>query len=127
MKRSRERLKVEFLEEAEELFDELMAWDENTPEPNLTQIEDIILALRKRMGERMAQAVINRQEMRRPSEKIHCPECEKEVDSKGPKGSQVETRVGGMQIERSYYYCPRCQQGFFPSGSTTDVVGETME
>ena len=37
------------------LFDELMEWDEQTEKPNMTQIEEIVLALRKRFGERMAQ------------------------------------------------------------------------
>jgi hypothetical protein len=46
MKTSQEKLKAEFLAKADNLFDELMAWDEQTHEPNLTQIEDIVLQLR---------------------------------------------------------------------------------
>ncbi len=116
MKKSRVRLKAEYMAEAEELFDELMAWDESTFEPDMAQIEDVILALRKRIGERMAEAVLARQEMGQPSEKIHCPECEKEMEDKGQKESDVETQVGNLKIERSYYYCPRCRRGLFPLG-----------
>ena len=45
-----------------------------------------------------------------------CPHCGGPTQNKGQKGNQVESRVGGVQLERAYYYCPRCQQGFFPPG-----------
>jgi hypothetical protein len=28
----------------------------------------------------------------------------------------IETRLGTIQIERTYYACPECGEGFFPSG-----------
>ena len=116
MKKSQDQLKVEFIAEAEELFDELMEWEEQTDKPNLTQIEDIILELRKRLGERMAQQMIMRQEKRQPAERVQCPGCDGEMATKGLKGNQVETRIGNLKIERGYYYCPACKQGIFPPG-----------
>ncbi len=116
MKTNREKLKAEFIAEAEELFDQLMEWDEHTSKPDMTQIE-----------EQMAQAVLARQDNRQPAEKMSCPKCEGELEPKGQKGNQVESRMGSLRVERSYYYCPRCQQGFFPSGSATETVGETLE
>ena len=127
MKTNQEKLKAEFLAEAEALFDELMGWDEHTSKPDLTQIEEIVLQLRERLGKQMVQAVIGRQENRQPAQKMSCPVCKGELEAKGEKGNQVETRVGSLRIERSYYYCPRCRQGFFPSGSATEAVGETLE
>jgi uncharacterized protein with PIN domain len=127
MKKSREQLKAEFIAEAEELFDELMEWEEQTDKPNLTEIEEIILVLRKRFGERMAQQMIMRQEERQPAERVHCPQCDGEMATKGLKGNQVETRIGNLKIERGYYYCPKCKQGIFPPGSATDAMGETVE
>ncbi len=127
MKTNREKLKTEFLAEAEELFDQLMEWDEHTLKPDLTQIEEIVLQLRQRLGEQMAQVVIARQENRQPAERMSCPQCEGELEPKGQKGNQVESWIGSLRIERGYYYCPRCRQGFFPSGSATETVGETLE
>jgi hypothetical protein len=127
MKKSREQLKVEFIAEAEELFDELMEWDEQNEKPNLTQIEEIVLALRKRFGERIAQKVIMGQEERQPAEKVPCPACGREMENKGMKNNQVETQIGNLKIERGYYYCPDCKQGLFPPGSATDALGETVE
>ena len=116
MKTSEEKLKAEFLAEAEALFDQLMSWDEQTCEPDMSQIEEIVLQLRQRLGEQMAQAVMARQEKRQPAEKVICPQCQGEAETKGQKRNRVESRVGSLQLERSYYYCPRCRQGFFPPG-----------
>ena len=116
MKRSQEKLKAEFMEEAEALFDELMVWEGENKEPDLTQIEEIVLKLRKRFGEQLAQAVIQRQEKRQPAKKISCPQCGGELVTKGEKNNRVETRVGLMEVERVYYYCPQCKQGIFPPG-----------
>ena len=116
MKKSREELKAEFIAEAEELFDEMMEWEEQTEKPNLTQIEGIVLELRKRFGERMAQKMIMRQEERQPAERVPCPECGGEMENKGMKDHQVETQIGNLKIDRDYYYCPKCKQGIFPPG-----------
>jgi uncharacterized protein with PIN domain len=121
MKTSQEKLKAKFMEEAEALFDQLMAWDDQTPEPNLTQIEDIVLELRQRLGEQMAQALIARQEKRQPEEKMSCPQCRGAVETKGQKENRVESRAGGLQTERSYYYCPRCRKGFFSLDEQLDL------
>ena len=127
MKKSREQLKTAFMVEAEELFDELMEWDEQTREPDLTQNEEKKLELRKRFGEQLAQQVILRQEERQPAAKVNCSGCGGEMDSKGLKGNRVETRIGNLEIARGYYYCPRCKQGLFPPGSATQDMGETLE
>jgi hypothetical protein len=58
MKKTRTGLKSEFIAEAEALFDELMAWDESTPEPDLMQIEEVVLQLRQRLGEQLAQTAL---------------------------------------------------------------------
>jgi len=85
MKTSQEKLKAEFLAKADVLFDELMTWDEQTSEPNLTQIEEIVLRLRQQLGEQMTQAVIARQEKRQPAETVRCPKCQGVAEPKGQK------------------------------------------
>jgi uncharacterized protein with PIN domain len=105
-------VEAEFLAKADVLFDQLMVWDEQTHEPNMTQIEEIVLQL----GEQMAQALMARQEKRQPAEKVCCPECQGVAVSKGQKRNRVESRQGSLQLERSHYYCPHCQKGFYPPG-----------
>jgi hypothetical protein len=58
MKETREQRKAEFLQEAELLFDELLDWEEGTKAPTLTEIEEVILTIRERMGRKMVSSVL---------------------------------------------------------------------
>lgn len=127
MKRIRAELKTELLAQAEVLIDELLDWTVDTPGPTLTQIEDVILKLRKRLSEQMALAVIQAQDAVRPVPGPRCPACEREMHYKDMKDNTVESRVGGLPLARGYYYCEHCQAGLFPPGSTTGAVGQALE
>lgn len=119
MKRTRADLKIELLSRAELLIDELLDWNEQTSEPNLTQIEDIVLKLRKQLGEHMALAVIDTQETKRPAPGPRCPQCRREMHYKDMKANTVESRVGALPLQRGYYYCETCRTGLFPPRPTT--------
>jgi hypothetical protein len=127
MKKSQGQIKAIFMAEVGELFDELMEWDEQTQEPDLTQIEEKVLELRKRFGEQIAQKVILNQEERQPAARVICAGCGGEMIPKGMKGSQIETRIGNLKITRGYYYCLQCKQGLFPLGPATKDLGKTLE
>ena len=114
MKRTRDQLRAELLSEAEEVIDELLDWHEGTAAPTLTEIEDVVLKLRKQLGERMAGTVLEDQEAVHPVPGPDCPSCGQEMHYKGMKEVTVEGRNGTMKLERAYYYCSPCRQGFFP-------------
>ena len=113
---ARPDLKSELMSEAEGIIDELVAWTAETPAPNLTQIEDIVLKLRQRLSERMALAVIGAQEAVRPVPGPECPTCGREMHYKDRKSNTVESRVGQLPLARGYYYCEACKAGLFPPG-----------
>ena len=119
MKLTRAQKEGKLREAAEEMIEALLAWDEESEAPDLTQIEDVILGLRQRMGQEMLEVVVAGQETKEPAEAPVCLGCGAEMRSKGGKGRKVESRVGGISVNRSHYYCARCQSGLFPPGSTT--------
>ena len=114
MKRSRAQKKAELLAEAEALIESLLDWDARTSKPNLRQIEDEVLELRQRFGQRLAQTVIEDQEAKQPAAAPRCPQCGEEMRNKGQKGADIESRLGTLAVERGYYYCARCESGLFP-------------
>jgi hypothetical protein len=115
MKLSREELKAKLLAETELAIDELLDWNERNQQPTLTDIEDIVLKLRKRVGERMANALIAEQ-AGQGGETPSCPNCGQPMENKGYRESQIESRAGSVSAKRIYYYCPDCQRGTFPPG-----------
>ena len=55
----RDEAKRRLLAKAEELIDELLAWDQEKEKPTLTEIEGVGLRLRKELGDEMAEVVIS--------------------------------------------------------------------
>jgi hypothetical protein len=110
----RKELRAELLAEAEAVIDELLDWHEGAKAPTLEAIEDVILDLRQKLGERMAQAVVEDQEAVRPVPGPACASCGREMHYKGMKGVRVTGRLGVSELNRAYYYCDRCGGGLFP-------------
>jgi predicted RNA-binding Zn-ribbon protein involved in translation (DUF1610 family) len=116
MKRSAEEKRERLMARAGRVVDEYLVWEETHPRPDLTQIEDIALKLRQELGEEIAQMVVEDQEGRVPVPGPGCPKCGEEMRYKGEKRVEVESRVGGLNIERGYYICPQCGESIFPPG-----------
>lgn len=116
MKLTREQKKAKLMARLEKAVEELLDWEEQTEKPNLTQIEDIVLKLRKQVGEEMADEVLTELGGQAPVPGPACPECGREMRYKGRHAKQLESRAGEMEYERGYYACPDCDEGFFPPG-----------
>ena len=127
MKGKSERLKAELMAEAEAAIDELLGWHEDTTGPTLTEIEEVVLKLRKRLGERMTKVVVEDQEAVRPVPGPGCNTCGREMHYKGMKEVTVAGRVGVAKLERGYYYCDRCRSGLFPPRSAVGAQGKALE
>ncbi len=116
MSGGREQRKVELMKEAEALIDELLDWTASTERPNLSQIEEEVLKLHQRFSEELVQAVVEVQEAKQPAIGPRCVKCGQAMSYKGQKKVTMQTWVGEVELERGYYHCAPCQEGFFPSG-----------
>jgi hypothetical protein len=116
MKRTRSQKAEQLRKAADEVIEALLDWDEGNEAPTLREIEDEVLWLRQRIGQAMVGVVVGGQAEQQPVENPRCEGCGEEMRYKGQKERGVESRVGGIQVERGYYYCTRCKSGIFPPG-----------
>jgi hypothetical protein len=115
-KLTRAQQKEQLLAEAERLIEQMLAWTEQTERPNLTQIETIVLELRRQFGKSLAENAIAAQATTQPIVAPACPHCGHALQSKGGKAKTVVSQVGDLQLDRTHYYCPTCERGLFPPG-----------
>lgn len=82
---------------------------------SLSEIEEIALAVRAKVGQAVTQALVNQQgvvSVPGPA----CEVCRREMHYKGLKKRRIVSRSGEVDWERPYYYCETCRRGFFPPG-----------
>jgi len=116
MKHTREQKRAQLLKAAEAVIDEFLDWEERTVRPKLTEIEDRVLPLRERFGQRLAEVTLADQDSKQPVDAPVCRRCGAGLRYKGQKGLATESRVGLLSFERGHYYCARCHSGLFPPG-----------
>lgn len=116
MVKTEEQIRAQLQAEANVAIEELMQWRRDTQAPDLTQMEDKVLWLRDRLGQRMLQLMLEGQEARQPEEVPTCRRCGEPMRYKGQKESYVESRLGTLKVGRGYYRCARCDSGLFPPG-----------
>ena len=112
----RERRKAQLMKEAESVIDRLLDWTDETSEPDLGQIEAVVLELRQQFSEQMSREAIEAQEAKQPVSAPDCPKCGRAMRYKGQKEVEPRTWVGDVRFRRGYYYCEECGEGVFPPG-----------
>lgn len=114
--RNRLERKAKLMKKAENEVEKLLDWMEEKEAPDLSAIEEVVLELRKRIGEGMTEEVIANQESVRPVPSPSCPKCDEEMHYKGIKEKEITSMVGETKLHRGYYYCDCCRSGLFPPG-----------
>ena len=84
----------------------------------LTELEDMVIALRQVISEKMLQLALQRQADEttpRPEEFQKCPSCAGSIEPRDPEPRIVDTRGGEAQWQEPHRHCSRCRRAFFPS------------
>jgi hypothetical protein len=115
MRHTSEQIKAAMMHVAEEMADGLIEWAEETSLPTLSQMEEQVLKFRRVLSERATELLLEEQDATAPVQ-VFCECCGQLAENKGHKSVRIESRVGGLEIERGYWYCPHCKAGVFPPG-----------
>lgn len=85
----------------------------------LTELEDVILAVRQALSEEMLAQALQRQSANaseRPEAYRACSSCQGPIELEpDPEPRDVTTRVGNAEWEEPNGYCRKCRRSFFPS------------
>lgn len=129
MSSTRAELRAKLLAEAEQAVDDLLDWTEQTPRPNLTQIEQAVLKLHKQLSEQAAQAVIAAQDAQRPVPGPVCPTCQREMHYKWNCGNTIFKKIiAACNIsKREKTACPSAAAwSKAPASSSARLAGSGM-
>jgi hypothetical protein len=121
---SEEARRAAFGEAASGMHQRLRTWRRAHPEASFDEIAEQVSQERQvLMGDLLEELAASESVPLDPT----CPHCGRVVQNKGRKQRQVLHREGQLRLDREYYYCPACQQGFFPSGPELGVEPSQLE
>lgn len=116
MKKSREQLEAALVKEMEEAIERVLAWQGAHETFTVTELEDFILEIRGEWGTEVAELLVGQLESKQTAARLRCETCGEPLQYKGQTAKHVESRVGGLRVERGRYWCKTCQEGLFPPG-----------
>lgn len=102
---------------AKNLVDKLYGPDGPAWGTKLTELEDVLLALRELLTEKMLDDALARQAAARAKgpAALHCPGCQQPLACDDTNERVLETRAGEAEWAEPEGYCTRCRRAFFPS------------
>jgi hypothetical protein len=103
---------------AKNLVDKLYGPDGPPWGTKLTEIEDLLLAVRELLSEQMLNDALARQATaptQRPAAAGICPGCQQPLACPDTQQRIVQTQAGEAAWAEPEGYCNRCRRSFFPS------------
>jgi uncharacterized protein with PIN domain len=116
MSHSRDELKAELMKKAEAAIEKLLAEKPSAEAITLTDIEQLVKKAGAEIKQELTRTLVERSTEQPPATEVECPACGVPLRYKGRKPKRVVTETGEVTVKRAYYYCERCQRGFFPPG-----------
>jgi NADH pyrophosphatase NudC (nudix superfamily) len=108
-------LKVRLKVEAEAAIEELLAKRKAPAEASLADIEQVVRTASQKFEQALTAELLAESAAELPAWPT-CPQCGQKMKNKGKRRRRVVTETGEVEIERHYYHCAACGQGFFPPG-----------
>jgi hypothetical protein len=103
---------------AKNLIDKLYGPDGPPWGTKLTEIEDLFVAIREVLSEKMLADALARQaaaQANPATPQRHCPGCQQPLACDGTNERLVATAAGDAAWAEPEGYCDRCRRSFFPS------------
>ena len=104
---------------AKNLIDKLYGPEGPAWGTKLTEIEDLFVAIREVLSEKMLADALARQaasQAQGPAPYRNCPGCQQPLVCADSNERIMETRAGDAAWAEPEGYCNRCRRSFFPSG-----------
>ena len=108
--------KKDFVTKAEAMYERLRSWRQRHPEAGIDEIAAVVRRERERLTSGLVSELAVQEKRKEQWQEEVCPTCGEKVRNKGERKRQVVHREGVSVIERPYYQCPHCDEGFFPLG-----------
>lgn len=116
MRPNDKELKAQMMAAAEGVIERLLAETKEKEELSLSDIERLVRRAGQDVMGELTGTLANAEAQSRESR--ICPECGRKMRYKGRKKRELVTETGEVSVERGYYYCPTCREGFFPPRPT---------
>ena len=105
-----------FIAAAGALYDEVKAWRGAHAEANIDEIVGQVTVLRRELLGKLVGELAEQHGHGEAATGVVCATCGEAMRHKGRLERGVLHREGESRLQRTYYYCPRCESGVFPPG-----------
>lgn len=107
---------TEFITESQAMYNRLRAWRKAHPEALLDEIAEEVRREREKLTGKLVTELAEQEKRPHLWQEENCPTCGELARYKGMRIRQVVHREGESTLERPYYKCQHCGEGFFPLG-----------
>ena len=116
-----------FVEAARTSYRRLKEWERQHPNATLGEIELKTREERRLLMGQLIPLLLADRRRDDPQARPRCPKCGKRMTLQDDGSVPVETLEGRITLERPYYYCRSCHEGFFPLDQSLHLVGQLSE
>ena len=108
-----EDLEKRLLDQARQAISQLLTKKEGRRDLSMTEMEDLVGELEVDFRQGVLQELVGESQRQN---KGMCPHCQGKLRNKGKRRKRLITVRGEIEVDRDYYVCLDCGEGYFPPG-----------